>query len=319
MSLPTTTGSRNSLAPKADNKPVSFSSFINGKIGQSLVGNAISDPNRKARFVTSLITLVAMNPSLKDCEQSTIVSAALQAESLDLPLNNQLGFDYVVPFKDTKNNRIVAQFQIGWKGMVQLAIRSNQMKKIHAIEVRAGELVRFNPIINDFEFSYLTNPEERKNAPVIGYYAFFETTNGYIQELYWTKEEMEYHALEYSQAYKSDKAKGWKNSFWTKDFDEMSKKTMLKQVLKFAPMSVDSPLAKAILADQAVIEGSGDDATYDYVDNPDEAVESETPKIPPQVDADGVVTKGEEKKENIPAEPTPKEDAPVDLGDEFGK
>lgn len=300
MPLTPTTG--NIKAPvKVNGKQESVSAYLNGKIGSALVSNAISDKNKAARFVTSLITLCSMNPDLQDCDRATLVSAALNAETLGLPLNNQMGFGYVLPYKDKKNNRTVAQFQVGWRGIIQLMIRSGQMKKIHVIEVRAGELVKFNPILNDFEFSYLSNEEERAKAPVIGYYCFFETTNGYVQELYWTREKMELHAKTYSPGYASDLAKGTAYTFWSKDFDGMAKKTMLKQISKFAPMSVD--LVKAIESDQAVIN---EDGTYEYIDGNDneDIVESAT-----KVDDNGVV---------IEAETTPvKEDVPPKQGDDL--
>lgn len=261
-----------SLAPKKE----SFSNFINGKVGQALTANAISDPIKRSRFVTSLITLVSNNPALRECDYSTLISAGLQAESLELPINNQLGLSYIIPYKNNKLGRIEAQFQCGYRGFLQSAIRSNQMKKIHVVEVKEGELVKFNPILNEFEFSYITNPSERVKAPVIGYYTFFETINGYVQELYWTKEQMEEHAITYSQGYKAKKG----YTFWEKNFDGMAKKTMLKQILKFAPLSVDSPLAKALAVDQAVIR---EDGTLDYVDGNDyidtEIVEKETTVI----------------------------------------
>ena len=169
-------------------EPRSVSAYLNGKIGAALVGNAISDKAKAARFITSLITLCSINPDLQNCDKATLVSAALNAETLGLPLNNQMGFGYVLPYKDNKLGRIVAQFQVGWRGLIQLMIRSGQMKRIHVIEVRSGELVKFNPIVNDFEFAYIINEKERNKAPVIGYYCFFETTNGYVQELYWTRE-----------------------------------------------------------------------------------------------------------------------------------
>ncbi len=285
MSNPSIPATRpnNHLAPKKEEK-ISFSQFINGKVGQSLLGNAISSPARKARFQTSLITLVAMNPGLAKCDMSTIISAALQAEALDLQLNNQMGFGYVLPYEDKKNKRVVAQFQVGWRGIIQLMIRSGQIKKIHVIEVKAGELIKYNPIVNDFEFSYLVNEEERIKAPVIGYYCFFETVGGYVQELYWTKEKMVNHAKTYSPGYRADLKNGTDFTFWSKDFDGMAKKTLLKQISKFAPMSVDSQLARALEYDQAVIEEDGTityvDADNDgvVIDNPVEEAPKEEPK-----------------------------------------
>lgn len=295
MSLPV---NRNNSIVKTDaNKPVPFSQYINSKMGKALVSNAISNPAQASRFVTSLITLVAMNPDLAKCDQATIVSAALQAETLGLPLNNQMGFGYVLPYEDKKNKRVVAQFQIGWRGIVQLMIRSNQMKKIHTIEVRKGELVKFNPILNDFEFSYIADEEERAKAPVIGYYAMFETTNGYVQELFWSLSKMTLHAKTYSKGYQADLKNETAYTFWSKSFDEMAKKTMLKQISKFAPMSVDSPLAKALQVDQAVVEEDGSLNYIDGNDNEEAVIDAEvkevTPKEEPKptkkVDPDGVV------------------------------
>lgn len=306
MPLTPTTG--NIKAPvKATNKNESVSAYLNGKIGSALVANAISDKAKASRFVTSLITLCSMNPDLQECDRATLVSAALNAETLGLPLNNQMGFGYVLPYKDKKNNRTVAQFQVGWRGIIQLMIRSGQMKKIHVIEVKKGELVKFNPILNDFEFAYLSDEEERAKAPVIGYYCFFETTNGYVQELYWTKEKMELHAKTYSPGYVADLKKGTDYTFWSKDFDGMAKKTMLKQISKFAPMSVD--LVKAIESDQAVIN---EDGTYNYIDGNDneDIVEAAT-----KVDENGVVIEAETEpvKEEVP----PKQGD--DLADELNK
>lgn len=283
--IPSIGNVKNLPANTQPTKNETISAYLNGKIGSALVANAISDKNKASRFVTSLITLCSMNPDLQNCDRATLVSAALNAETLGLPLNNQMGFGYVLPYKDNKLGRTVAQFQIGWKGIIQLMIRSGQMKKIHVIEVRQGELAKFNPIINEFEFSYIVNEEKRLKAPVIGYYCFFETTNGYTQELYWTKDKMELHAQTYSPGYASDLRKGNNYTFWSKDFDGMAKKTMLKQISKFAPMSVE--LIRAIETDQAVIN---EDGSLNYVDGNDnvDAVDSK-----PFVDDNGVVKKSE--------------------------
>ena len=149
--------------------------------------------------------------------------------------------------------------------------------------------------------------EERAKAPVIGYYCFFETTNGYVQELYWTKEKMELHAKTYSPGYVADLKKGTDFTFWSKDFDGMAKKTMLKQISKFAPMSVD--LVKAIESDQAVIN---EDGTYNYIDGNDneDIVEAAT-----KVDENGVVIEAE--TDSVKEEVPPKKGD--DLADELNK
>lgn len=287
----------------ANQKNESVSAYLNGKIGSALVANAISDRNKASRFVTSLITLCSLNPELASCDRATLVSAALNAETLGLPLNNQMGFGYVLPYKDNKLNRVVAQFQVGWKGLIQLMIRSGQMKKIHVIEVRQGELVKFNPILNDFEFSYILDEKVRNKAPVIGYYCFFETTNGYVQELYWTKEQMDNHAETFSPGYANDLKKGTRYTFWSKNFDGMAKKTMLKQISKFAPMSVD--LIRAIETDQAVIN---EDGTLNYIDGNDN--DDVLKDVGVVADESGVMEVKPEPK---------KADAPKSLADELNE
>ena len=124
-------------------------------------------------------------------------------------------------------------------------------------------MVRFNPFAGEYEFAPIQDPAKRKEAKVIGYYAFFELTNGYRKELYWTLEEMVAHAKQYSKGYKSDVAKGTSYTFWSKNFDEMAKKTMLRQLIsKWGIMSIE--FQNAFNNDQAVIR---DDGTPDYVDN----------------------------------------------------
>lgn len=247
----------------------SFSAYVNGKIGQALITNSIQNQIEAQRFTTALISLVSDNPQLRNCEMNSIISAALKAQSLQLPLNNQLGFTYVVPYGSARNGVSTAQLQIGWKGFVQLATRSGEIERINACEVKEGELKEQNIFTGEITLEAINDPVKRANAKVIGYYAYFRTTNGYKNELYWSREKMEEHATRYSQAYKYDKEHpnpDRKPSFWTSDFDEMAKKTVLKQLLsKFAPMSVDSALTMAIKYDQAVATDKGDLA---YLDNP---------------------------------------------------
>ena len=149
------------------------------------------------------------------------------------------------------------------KGYIQLAIRSGQYKKLNVMAIKEGELVRFDPLNEEIEVNLIEDEEVRENAPAIGYYAFFEYTNGFRKALYWSKAKMESHALKYSQGYAADKKKGTAWTFWSKDFDGMAFKTMLRQLIsKWGIMSIE--MQSAIDADMAVIN---EDGTKDYVDN----------------------------------------------------
>lgn len=149
------------------------------------------------------------------------------------------------------------------KGYIQLAIRSGQYKKLNVMAIKEGELVRFDPLNEEIEVNLIEDEEVRENAPTIGYYAFFEYTNGFRKAIYWSKAKMESHALKYSQGYAADKKKGTAWTFWSKDFDGMAFKTMLRQLIsKWGIMSIE--MQSAIDADMAVIN---EDGTKDYVDN----------------------------------------------------
>lgn len=161
------------------------------------------------------------------------------------------------------------------KGYIQLAIRSGQYKKLNVLAIKEGELVRFDPLNEEIEVHLIEDEEEREAAPTIGYYAMFEYTNGFKKAMYWSKKKMEAHALKYSQGYAADKRKGTAWTFWSKDFDGMAYKTMLRQLIsKWGIMSIE--MQSAIDADMAVINADG---TKDYVDNVDNIVEAEATVI----------------------------------------
>ena len=225
---------------------------------------------RKASFVNNLTALVANNASLQVCEPYTVMFAAMKATALDLPLDNSLGFAYVIPYKDNKKGITVAQFQIGYKGFVQLSLRTNQFALIpHATDVRKGEFVGCNRLTGEYEFKFVEDDEERQKLEVIGYVSYFKLLNGASSTLYMTKAEMEAHAMRYSQTYRSNNEYIRRSSKWTTDFDKMALKTVLKLNLsKNAPLSVE--LADAIQADQSVLKSID---KYEYMDNDDNAEE----------------------------------------------
>lgn len=238
------------------NKP-KFSLAIQSEGYKKLINNTLGDSKRAAKFIAAISSAVATNSSLQQCDAGSILSGALLGEALNLSPSPQLGQYYLVPFKDK------AQFQLGYKGYIQLAIRSGQYKDIDVIEVREGEYLGRDKTTGKHQFEFIEDEVERENKPIIGYMAYFEYLNGFYKNLYWSKEKMQKHALEYSQAYASDIKKGTNYSFWSKDFDGMAFKTMLRQLIsKWGIMSID--IQEAITKDMAVVK---EDGTYDYVDN----------------------------------------------------
>lgn len=238
------------------NKP-KFSLAIQSDGYKKLINNTLGDPKRASKFIAAISSAVATNASLQQCDAGSILSGALLGEALNLSPSPQLGQYYLVPFKDK------AQFQLGYKGYIQLAIRSGQYKDIDVIEVREGEYKGRDKITGKHQFEFIEDEVEREEKPIIGYMAYFEYLNGFYKNLYWSKEKMQKHALEYSQAYASDVKKNTNYSFWSKDFNGMAFKTMLRQLIsKWGVMSIE--IQEAMTKDMTVLKTNGD---YDYVDN----------------------------------------------------
>ena len=208
------------------------------------------------RFISSIVSAVNANESLKECTPQSIFSAALLGESLKLSPSPQLGQYYLVPFNGKEKGKN-AQFQLGYKGYIQLAIRSGQYKKLNVLAIKEGELVRFDPLTEEIEVNLIEDEEVREEAKTTGYYAMFEYTNGFRKAIYWSKKKMEAHAKKYSKSYCKS------SSVWQTNFDAMAYKTMLRQLIsKWGIMSID--MVSALDADMAVIN---EDGTKNYVDN----------------------------------------------------
>lgn len=170
----------------------------------------------------------------------------------------------MVPFKDRKNNRTVATFVLGYRGYIQLALRSGYYKNINVMEVKEGELISADPFNEEYVFNYIRDEEKREVAETVGYYACYLYLNGFKKALYWTKDKMKAHALKYSAGYANDIKKGTEYTFWAKDFDGMAKKTMLRQLIsKWGIMSVE--MQNAYLADGAIVDNGGN--PVEYTDN----------------------------------------------------
>lgn len=254
---------QNSLAKQ--NRRLGITAYLTQDAVKNQINQVISGKNG-TRFISSVVSAVNNNPALQECTNQSILSAALLGESLNLSPSPQLGQYYMVPFND-KNKGKVAQFQLGYKGYIQLAIRSGQYKKLNVLGIKEGELIRFDPLNEEIVVKLIEDEEAREQAPTIGYYAMFEYTNGFRKAMYWSRRKMEAHALKYSKGYQAKKG----YTFWEKDFDGMAYKTMLRQLIsKWGVMSID--MVSAMDADMAVIN---EDGTKDYVDNDDSVIDME--------------------------------------------
>lgn len=255
-----------------------------------VVGGKDSD-----KFISSIISAVQATPALQECDNGSIVSAALLGKSLNLSPSPQLANFYMVPFKD-KNKGMVAQFILGWKGMVQLAIRSGYYKRINVLAIKEGELVRFDPLEETIEVNIIDDEEKREQTPTCGYYAFFEYLNGFRKAIYWSKTKMEAHALRYSQGYRADKKNKTEYTFWSKSFDDMAMKTMIRQLIgRWGVMSTE--LQTAYTADEAVIKEDGTPELVEVAEvAPAVEVVQEEPKPTPKKKAE------KPKEEDDPAD-----------------
>lgn len=241
--------------------------------------NSIIGGSKGQQFVTSIVSAVQNNPTLKECTNTSIFTSALVGASLNLSPSPQLGQFYMVPFNNKNKGCKEAQFQLGYKGYIQLAIRSGYYKKINVLAIKEGELVNYDPLNEEIEVNLIEDELVREDAKTIGYYAMFEYSNGFRKTLYWSKEKMLKHADTYSNAFsvsgmqkleggKVPKEDLWKySSFWYKDFDGMAYKTMLRQLIsKWGIMSID--MQTAFENDMAVIN---EDGSKEYVDNIEES------------------------------------------------
>lgn len=223
---------------------------------------------RAPQFITSVLQIAASNDLLAKADPVSIYNSAALAATLDLPLNNNLGFAYIVPYNAKQKDgsyKCVAQFQMGYKGFVQLAQRSGQFKTISATPIYEGQLVEMNPLTG-FVFDFT-----KKSDKIIGYAAYFSLINGFEKTMYMTVDDMSKHGKKYSQTFK----KGF--GLWNDEFDSMATKTVLKLLLaKFAPLSVE--MQKAVLTDQAIIK---DDTAnvIEYADHEDVTIDKEAERV----------------------------------------
>lgn len=278
-------------APQAKREEVStlkqFNRYLMNPDMQSYLQTMLR--SHKEQFVNNILAVVGNDPKLQGCTPQSLIYAGVKATALGLPLDPNLGHAYLIPYNNKKRYDEIqlvadkpneaprevqvrvecsvkeAQFQIGYKGFIQLAIRTGQFRTINVTEVRAGELGKKNLVTGEITFNEIP---DRESQPVVGYLAYFALNNGFSKMLYMTIDEVKNHAKTYSQTYSSNQAWVREASRWTTDFDVMARKTVLKLLLnRYAPLSVDiqgvAQLNDAIRVDQAVIDEQGNP---DYVD-----------------------------------------------------
>lgn len=277
--------------PAATPQRAKFSDIINGAAAKKSIANVLQDPKRQQRYVSAIVTTVANNPALQECTFASILSASLLGESLNLSHSPQLGQYYMVPFKNTKTNESTATFVLGYRGLVQLALRSGYYKRLNVLPIKEGELLSYDPLTEEIEVNIIEDADVREATPTAGYFAFFEYLNGFKKTMYWSKAKMLAHADKYSMAFSKDgadintrygtkhkvsfaeyeagnypKTDEWMySSFWYKDFDGMAMKTMIRQLIsKWGVMSVEmqDAIAQDIVNDR---ENGGDNADFNYV------------------------------------------------------
>lgn len=248
------------------------------------------------QFTASITNIVSGSAQLKQCNANSIIGAAFVAATYDLPIDSNLGFAAIVPYNNSKWNpktkqwekHMEAQFQMMYKGFIQLAIRSGYYEKMNYATVYEDELISYNPITGEVEFvkdfSKCTQRDSGDTDKIAGYYAWFRLKTGFSQELYMTKTAVENHAKKYSQAYRNDLNNNKKNSKWTTDFEAMALKTVIKLLLsKWGILSVD--MQRAIQDDQKTFDEDGEGS---YGDNQADVVEAQDPFV-----VDGTATEVE--------------------------
>ena len=293
--------------------------------------NSVVGGKNGTRFISSIVSAVQTTPALQECTNPSILSAALLGEALNLSPSPQLGQFYMVPFDNKKKGVKEAQFQLGYKGYIQLAVRSGYYKRLNVMAIKEGELVRYDPLNEEIEVNLIEDDIVREETPTTGYFAMFEYENGFKKTMYWSKQKMLSHADKYSQAFhmnavESDnsrwqrvsyedylkgnypKSDEWKySSFWYKDFDGMAMKTMLRQLIsKWGIMSID--LQTAVDKDMAVIH---EDGSAEYVEN-----EQEEENVVADQEL-SEVTEEPQKAEATKTEPVQEKDGQMSMEDAF--
>lgn len=219
---------------------------------------------RSNQFISSIIQITANNSYLSKADPISVYNSAMMAATLDLPINQSLGFAWVVPYKN-KSGVFEAQFQIGWRGIVQLALRTGQYKSINVIDVYENQLKSFNYLTEELDADFSI----AGNGKIVGYACYFSLVSGFSKTSYWTIDQAQSHGRKYSKTFN--------NGPWKSDFDAMAKKTVLKNTLsKWGILSIE--MQTAIKVDQAVIKDE-EGNVVEYVDHEEVKVNPESERL----------------------------------------
>ena len=229
--------------PAAAAAPATGLKAFNALIANPKTQNYLNDvlQDKKSPFVNNIVALVTNSDLLQNCEPQSVMFSGIKATALNLPLDPNLGFAYIIPYWDSNSKTQKAQFQMGYRGLLQLAIRSGQMAAINVTDVREGEIIDEDILTGEIK---MKKAADRTSKKIIGYVAYMRLTNGFSKTLYCTREEVELHAIRFTKQKTKD---GKLANVWASDFDAMAKKTVLKALLKYAPLSTE--MAEAISLD----------------------------------------------------------------------
>lgn len=257
----------------ATQQPQTLQSLMGSGAVMKKLNDVLGSEKKASAFISSVISVANGNSMLRNANPMTVLGSAMVAATLDLPVVPTLGMAYIVPYKGQ------AQFQLGYKGLIELAERSGQFRNIIDEVVYEGQLVKKNKFTGEYEF----DEDAKKSDKVIGYMARMDLINGFSKTIFWTKEEVEAHAKKFSQAFRSGYTSPWKS-----DFDAMARKTVLKALFsKYAPKSI--AIQQAIKFDQAVVKANGiegediniDTFEAEYIDNDAQVQEATAEEVDP--------------------------------------
>lgn len=263
---------KNTIQQAAQNKPAA----VSGRSVNQILNGILDGENMRRRFdellgkrapqfISSLITLVNATPELQQAvyeSPATVIQAALKAATYDLPIDQSLGYAYIVPFKNTIKQpdgsftkRMDASFIIGWKGMNQLAMRTGAYKTINVLDVREGELKKYNRLTEEITLEFVEDEDERESLPVVGYVGYFKLINGTEKTIYMSRKQVEAHE-------KKNRKGQYMGKGWRDDFEAMALKTVFRRLIgKYGLMSIDYRTADAatLAAAEAIATGNFDD------------------------------------------------------------
>lgn len=278
--MATASSLKNQLAKKGTGNSLSIGNTVKGLMENPSIKKRFEGvlKEKAPQYMSSIVNLVNSDTNLQKCDAMSVIASCMVAATMDLPVDKNLGYAWVVPYGSR------AQFQMGYKGYIQLALRTGQYKAINVVEIREGELVSWNPLTEEIEVDF----SKRESDAVIGYAGYFKLINGFEKTVFWTKEEVNNHANKFSKTINS------KNSVWKSNFDAMAKKTVLRNLLsKWGILSIE--MQKAYTADEGLINKEFMDDVENLQSNVDDVQEyDDVVDVNYTVDSNGEILEGQE-------------------------